>query len=280
MGKVADLTGNRYGKLTVVKRGPDRYGKSRKFITWECACDCGNFVTVDANNLRTGNTTSCGCTERAIDITGKRFGKLTVLRRSGNTQDGSAVWECKCDCGNTTRVKGNSLRSGVTKSCGCGIIDGLKNGWERKTHGETNTRLYGIWCGIKQRTSPSADKRHKKDYYLRGIRVCDEWANSFEAFRDWALANGYDENAPFGECTIDRIDNDGNYCPENCRWISNKEQARNKSNNRNYTYNGETHNITDWARKLDVSEDMLRERLVVLGWDIEKALTTPSRKRV
>lgn len=280
MGKISDLTGNRYGNLTVIRRGPDRYGKSRKFITWECLCDCGNVVTVDANNLRTGNTQSCGCTEKAIDMTGKRFGKLTVLRRSGNTQDGSAVWECRCDCGNLTQVKGNSLRSGVTKSCGCGIVEGLKLGWGHKTHGETNTRLYGIWCGIKQRTSPNADKRHKKDYYLRGIRVCDEWANSFEEFRDWALANGYDENAPFGECTIDRIDNDGNYCPDNCRWISNKEQARNKSNNRNYTYNGETHNITDWARKLDVSEDMLRERLVVLGWDIEKALTTPSRKRV
>lgn len=272
MGKISDLTGNRYGNLTVIRRGPDRYGKSRKFITWECLCDCGNVLTVDANNLRTGNTRSCGCTEKAIDMTGKRFGKLTVLRRSSNTQDGSAVWECRCDCGNLTQVKGNSLRSGVTKSCGCGIVEGLKRGWEWKTHGETNTRLYGIWCGIKQRTSPSADKVREKRYYLRGIRVCQEWENSFEAFRDWALANGYDENAPFGKCTIDRIDNDGDYCPENCRWVTDKEQANNRSSNHKIEYNGETHNISEWADKYGVSQKKLWTRLEKYGWQLRPAL--------
>lgn len=279
MGKISDLTGNRYGRLTVIKRGPDRYGNNRKFITWECACDCGNILTVDANNLRTGNTKSCGCTTNLIDMTGRRFGELIVLRQNGRAVNGSAMWECLCDCGNKTSVIGNSLRIGVTQSCGCGIVNGLKHGWESKTHGGTGTRLYGIWCGIKQRTSPNADKKHVTRYYLRGIRVCPEWEKSYEAFRDWALSNGYDENAPYGECTIDRIDNDGDYCPENCRWVSNKEQASNRGNNRNFTYNGETKNIANWAREYGISEDMLRERLIILGWDIEKALTTPSRRK-
>lgn len=293
MGKIDDLTGKRYGMLTVKCRGEDRYGRTgRRFITWVCVCDCGNEITVDANNLRTGNTKSCwhGTKKTDIsakksndsgyknnglkDITGQRFGKLVAIEPCGRTKSGVVKWRCKCDCGNYTEVSGTSLRTGVTKSCGCGVIDGLRVGWERPTHKQSKTRLYNIWCGMKNRTSEKADPRHKRDYFDRGIRICEEWEHCYEAFMDWALANGYKEGL-----TIDRIDNDGDYCPENCRWVPLAEQANNTRRNRNYTFNGKTQNITQWAKELNVSEDMLRGRLVVLGWDVEKALLTPSKKR-
>lgn len=275
MGQFIDLTGRKFGMLAVKCRGNDRYGKSgRRFITWDCVCDCGNEITVDGNNLRSGNTKSCGCVTSVKDITGQRFGKLIVLGAGSRCQNGEIKWKCVCDCGKETEVKGTSLRSGITKSCGCGMIEGLKVGWESGKHHETRTRLYSIWCGMKNRTSEKADERHKKDYYDRGIRICDEWKNSYESFRDWALANGYAD-----DLTIDREDNDGDYCPENCRWVAAKEQANNRRSNRDYTFYGKTQNITQWARELKISEDMLRERLVVLGWSIEDALLTPSKRR-
>lgn len=276
MGKINDLTGEKFGMLTVNHRGADRYGKSgRKFITWVCTCDCGNIVTVDANNLRTGNSKSCGCDKKIKDMTNMRFGKLLVLEQAGRDKSGSVMWKCKCDCGKYTIVEGCNLRSGVTKSCGCGVINGLKAGWgASKTHGQTKTRLYNIWCGIKNRTSDKADKRHRKDYFERGIRMCEEWSTSFESFRDWSISHGYKDGL-----TIDRIDNNGNYEPSNCRWVTPAEQANNTRRNRNYTFNGETLNIQQWSRKLNVSEDMLRGRLVVLGWSVEDALLTPSKTR-
>lgn len=275
MGKVIDLSGKRFGMLTVIKRGCDRYGKTgRKFITWDCVCDCGNIITVDGNNLRTGNTQSCGCEKPIIDISGMKFGKLTVIEESGRCKNGGVKWKCVCECGKTTNVDGYNLRYGVTKSCGCGMIKGLEIGWSHKTHGESQTRLYNIWCGIKNRTSKSTDAKHKKDYYDRGIRICKEWEHSFETFRDWALSHGYKDNL-----TIDRIDNDGNYCPENCRWTTNYVQSNNRRSNRNYTFNGKTQNISQWARELDISEDMLRDRLVILGWSVEDALLKPSQRR-
>lgn len=207
-----------------------------------------------------------------IDITGRKFGKLIVLGIGGRCSNGEIKWKCLCDCGNIAEVKGSSLRSGITKSCGCGMINGLKAGWEKEKHGGCGTRLYRIWCGMKNRATEKADKKHKKDYYDRGIRVCNEWRYSFENFRDWAIFNGYLENL-----TIDRINNDGDYCPENCRWITLAEQANNRRSNRNYTFNGKTQNISQWAKELNISEDMLRERLVLLGWSIEDALLRPSQ---
>ena len=155
------------------------------------------------------------------------------------------------------------------------MVKGLKVGWEAKTHGMSKTRLYRIWCGMKKRTSPTADARHKRNYYDRGIRMCSEWVNSFEAFYGWSMKHGYSD-----ELSIDRIDNDGNYCPENCRWTDSYVQGNNRRRNRNYTYNGKTQTIAEWAREYGFSYDMLRERLVVLHWDIDKALNTPSKKEV
>lgn len=272
---VHNLIGKKYNKLTVFKRGNDRISESgRKFITWECICECGNIITVDANNLRNNNTKSCGCITNCKDLTGQIFGDLKVIKRMENNSRGDSKWLCECTCGNTKVILRNSLISGRTKSCGCGMLAALEKGrYSMRTHGMSKSRLYRIWCGIKKRTSESADERHRKDYFERGIRVCEEWADSFEKFQEWALENGYND-----KLTIDRINNDGNYEPKNCRWTDNKTQANNKRSNRVYEYKGEKLNISQLSEKYNINYSLLRERLSVLKWDIEKAIETPLMK--
>lgn len=139
------------------------------------------------------------------------------------------------------------------------------------THGKSNTRLYGIWTGMKTRCY---DKRCAKYYRYgaRGISLCDDWARDFSTFYDWAVANGYSDNL-----TIDRIDNDGNYCPENCRWITAAEQAANKSTNHRVSHAGQTHTIAEWARITGLDRALLKDRIVRYGWEPGRALTTPAR---
>ena len=140
-----------------------------------------------------------------------------------------------------------------------------------KSHGYSKTRLYRTWCNMKGRCYRKSMKRYER-YGGRGIVVCDEWKNSFETFMEWALRNGYTE-----ELTLDRIDNDGNYCPDNCRWISNKEQQSNKSVNHLITYKGKTRTITQWAEELGISAKALEGRLHAWN-DVEKAIETPVQK--
>lgn len=144
-------------------------------------------------------------------------------------------------------------------------------------HGGTGTRLHKVWTMMKQRCSnPNIVEYHR--YGGRGIKVCDEWL-SFVNFRDWAMANGYDPEAPRGECTLDRIDNDGNYEPSNCRWIDLKEQMANRpKRGLFYEYNGESHTLYDWSKITGTPHSLLRNR-IRLGWDIKRALTTPVREK-
>lgn len=163
------------------------------------------------------------------DLTGQRYGSLTVLERAGSTPRREAAWLCRCDCGRNIVIPGDSLRSWNTKSCGCFKSDALKK--RMTTHGKTTNRLHQIWRSMKYRClNPSSKNYHR--YGGRGIKVCDEWLCDFQAFYDWAMANGYDENAPKGQCTIDRIDNDKGYSPDNCRWVDMKAQGNNRSNSR------------------------------------------------
>lgn len=165
---------------------------------------------------------------RLIDLTGQKFHRLTVLRRSEhNTNGGKPKWVCQCDCGNITEVGGCELKSGNTKSCGCWNTEVAHT--QFTTHGYSKTRLYRVWCGMKERCYNPKNKRYD-DYGGRGIRVCDEWLNDFVAFREWAFENGYDENAPFGQYTLDRANNNEGYYPFNCVWSTIAQQNRNKRN--------------------------------------------------
>lgn len=207
------------------------------------------------------------------DLTGKKFGRLTVIKRVENHVQPSGKqylqWLCKCDCGNETVVRGANLKRGHTQSCGCLIKE------TNSTHGLKKTRLYVVWRDIKLRCfNPNAN--NFKDYGAKGIVMCDEWRNDFKAFYDWAMENGYNPNAKRGECTIDRIDNNKGYFPENCRWVDNLVQQNNKKNNVFISYNNETHSVAEWSRILDISRYALYARLKK-GWSVEKTLTTPLR---
>lgn len=198
----------------------------------------------------------------ALDLTGQKFGLLTVIERAGKDDWGKITWRCRCQCGNERIAPGNALKIGRVRSCGC----------KRELHGMTGERLYNEWRDMKRRCY-NPHSPIFKDYGGRGITVCAEWANSFEAFRDWALANGYRD-----DLTLDREDNDGPYCPENCRWATKKEQGNNKRSNHMLTYRGTTQTVAQWADETGISYATLQKRLKY-GWSVERTLTTPTRKR-
>ena len=233
MGKLIDLTGQHFGRLTVVERSPIT---ARSGSQWVCQCECGNVLTVAACNLKSGNTQSCGCHTKELaektrikrgltkNLEGQVFGKLFVLSKAKERSGTNPVWECVCECGTVTKVIQENLLNGHTRSCGCMRYD---IGNFSKTHNLSNTRLYRVWRGMIHRCENPASENYAS-YGGRGISICDEWRNDFQAFYNWAMANGYEPDAPFGQCTIDRIDVNGNYHPENCRWVSMEVQNQNK----------------------------------------------------
>lgn len=162
---------------------------------------------------------------RLIDLTGQHFGRLTVLTRCGSASDRQALWHCSCDCGTHILAKTGNLRSGHTLSCGCYMRQRISE--TQATHRQSHKRLYNVWTSMKARCY-NPNSAFYSDYGGRGIGLCDEWRDDYQAFHDWALNNGYDPYAPHGRCTIDRIDVNGNYCPDNCRWVDMKTQRHNR----------------------------------------------------
>lgn len=220
MARLKDLTGMRFGRLVVLERSENK----RERTAWKCICDCGNEKVVAGIDLTRGMVKSCGCYRhdfRTKDLSGERFGRLLVIERDSINAGHGATWKCQCDCGNTVVVRQDGLITGHATSCGC-----YRDSGEPKIrHGMTGTKLHRVWLAMKQRCKNPRLKQWK-DYGGRGISVCEEWneKHGFDAFCDWALSNGYSD-----ELEIDRIDNDGNYCPENCRWVTHKVNMNNRS---------------------------------------------------
>lgn len=255
MGKPRlNLTGKQFGHLTVLEFS---HGDGCGNYYWLCECDCPdkNKILAKGHDLTRGHKTSCGCrwrTTKKDDLIGKQFGRLTVLSYDHTGDDGNAYWLCECSCGNTKVISRINLMSGHVKSCGC-----YRSEWSsaiHSTHRSSNTRLYKIWQGMKRRCT-NEHNDFFNHYGGRGITVCDEWQD-FENFQEWAMNNNYSP-----DLTIDRIDNDAGYCPENCRWVDRTIQANNKSNNRYIEYNGERDTMSNWARRLGVDYDTLKHRI-------------------
>ena len=203
---------------------------------------------------------------KLIDLTGQYFGYWRVVERFISTEEKNTKWVCECKCGTRKVVSSVTLRNGTSKSCGCMRTELLL---ERvQTHGKSKTRLYRIWAQMIQRTT----NKNKPDFYYYGgreIAVCKEWRESFEVFEKWAKENGYAENL-----TIDRKDNDKGYQPDNCRWVTMKEQNRNTRRTHYLTYNGQTKPLTDLADKMSIPRSVIDTRINKYGWSVEKALTT------
>lgn len=192
------------------------------------------------------------------DLTNKKFGRLTALYRLHNTGN-KTKWLCICDCGNLKEARQDQLCNGRTKSCNCLYKD------SNAIHGKSNTRLYTIWQNMKARCYQKT-ARNYKDWGGRGIKVCDEWKHTFENFYSWSMENGYQN-----DLTIERIDVDGNYAPDNCKWMTIQEQQRNTTRNRKFTYNGETHCLKEWCEILGLNYQTVLARHK-RGWSISQSL--------
>lgn len=185
------------------------------------------------------------------DIIGERFGRLLVIEVDASVKN-KTFYMCLCDCGNVKSVYRDHLKTGATSSCGCFRSEKFSSMLTK--HGMSNTKIYKIWAGMIERCSY---KRHKsyKYYGGRGISVCEEWLNSFENFYNWSIENGYREGL-----TIDRVDNDGNYCPENCKWVTMEDQSKNKSNTVFIEIDGVKKTLSEWSDFLNIKLSTLRDR--------------------
>lgn len=197
------------------------------------------------------------------NLRGEKFGRLTVIQKSHVDLSNSWNWICLCDCGKIVTVRGSSLTAGVVKSCGCYKKD-IVHEMNRK-HLKCYERIYKIYYGMRSRCYNKNNKFYKY-YGERNIVICDLWLNSFDEFLSWSLDNGYKNNL-----SIDRINANENYCPENCRWANSKEQANNTRANVNLTYNGETHNLAQWSKILGINASTIYTRYF-RGMSIESIL--------
>jgi hypothetical protein len=280
-GHGMDLTGERYGRLLVQRRvGRNKHGA----WMWECLCDCGNISVVIAGSLRQGLTQSCGClvreragkssylrhTPQREEMIGKVFGRLTVLRElEERNKRGRVMYFCGCSCGGEKIISGGDLRNRRMPSCGCYTKELCVEHF--RTHGLSKHPLFAVRNGIKSRCNNKNNSEYH-NYGARGITLCEEW-NDFRVFYDWAINAGYKAGL-----ILDRIDNDGNYCPENCRWVDAKKSAINRRTTIYITYNGESRTMAEWSDITGMSLSLIESRQMK-GWSAEDIFSTPYKNK-
>lgn len=251
MKRTCDIkVGDVYGMWRVLSR--EKYNNMNM---WKCECVKCNYIHYFETYPLKHNPPRCiKCTKhpKFQDLTGQKFGELTVLFFDNEKSGSDSFWVCQCSCGNRTSVWGSDLKRGKTTSCGCKIAKVFKNRKERNSHKKSKTRLYSIWISMKQRCYNSNCNSFKY-YGGRGIKVCEEWKNNFLSFEKWSIENGYSENL-----TLDRIDVNGNYCQENCRWATQVEQQNNLRNNHRESYAGITKTIAEWSHFLNINQTTIR----------------------
>ena len=277
MNTLIDLTGQKFGKLLVVEKADPYISPKGKYVTmWMCRCDCGNKTVVNTQKLRSGHTTSCGCAKhdnkgRGKDLIGQKFGRLTVIGKvpKEKRKNPQYAWMCKCDCGNEVISTANKLTHSIQVSCGCQKAERISN--LNRKYKNTNKHLYSVYKAMINRCVDEKDPSYK-NYGGRGITVCDEWLNDFDAFSEWALLNGYVMDAPQGQYTLDRVDNNKNYSPDNCRWVAMSVQQNNKRTCRYIEYCGETHTIAEWARIFGYKYNYLYNHLIYMGETLDEII--------
>lgn len=265
--RVKDLTGQTFGRLTVIGFSGIRGDVS----WWRCKCECGEEAEIRSTSLRNGHTKSCGCkSNKPENLTGRTFGRLTVIKP--DSIRGSKVrWICRCECGARVSIAATKLKSDETRSCGC-----YRKEWAadfKSTHGLTRIGnhhpMHTGWCQMRARCQDPTHAAYPS-YGARGITVCERW----ERFENFLADMG---ERPAG-LKLDRIDNNGPYSPENCRWADDTTQARNRRSNKRYKLNDESFTLPEWSEKTGVSASLLHARIHRLGWSVDKALVTPTRR--
>ena len=287
-----DFTGNTYGRLTVIEEDFEteeiknkKTNKKRRY--WKCKCSCGNIKTICQDSFN--KVKSCGCLidelrkagmRKSMNLIGNTYGYLTVLERDFDKEyemykknnKHIHYWKCECVCGNIKTIRQDTLLNGLEHNCGC--ID-RENSKKRllsfcKTHNLSNSKLYKVYYAMISRCYNKNNKRYDS-YGGRGIDMCDEWldkTNGFINFYKWSIENGYEEGL-----SIDRINNDYGYYPENCRWTDRKTQQNNTRFNKIIEFNGEKHTLSEWSEILNISYTVLSTRLN-RNWSIDRAFTT------
>lgn len=202
-----------------------------------------------------------------IDLSGMKFGRLTVLERDNRHfgRGDHTYWVCKCECGKISKVRPDALKSGAVVSCGCyhSHVSSEIGKYVNLRHGMTKTRIFKIWSGMKERcTNPKIDAY--KNYGARGIYVCKIWSENFESFLNWSLENGYSP-----KLQIDRIDNNGPYSPDNCRWVTPRQNSRNRRSNKSVIINGEKYEtIAEASERLGISSSCICNQTKKYGYNI------------
>lgn len=239
-----NLTGIKFAQLTVVqyagRRGASHY--------WTCICDCGTVKDMKGSHVKSGATKSCGCASRMEDITGKTFDRWLAVREIERDRRGNRMYLCQCECGVERAVKASELIHGRSKCCRC-------VGVQRRTkHNMCKSPEFRIWSHMLERCSSPKSSSYER-YGGRGISVCEKWKGSFNSF--------YQDVGPrpSSDHSIERIDNNGNYEPGNCRWATRIEQARNKRNNRIITAFGQSLCIAEWAEKTGIGVGTISQRI-------------------